>query len=230
MAAPAAPGEEQHRALAAGHPGQPTLAARPADHCAKPQGGPIGDISRRARSPGKGIAPYATHRLRWQRHFMRGLRVLLGGWLVLMAGGAAAQEATPPAAEGAAADEEPTDDEAAAEAATKVGCLDDLSAEGGRRKGVQKRDFLKRMQVEVCGAGRLLRLRPALLHLHRGRGGGLFPQRGPRAGAAGQLRAGEVPAGGALHLLRADPPLRARLGAAGGGGAAVFARSTPSSS
>jgi outer membrane beta-barrel protein len=84
---------------------------------------------------------------------MRGLRVLLGGWLVVMAGEAAAQEAFPPAAEGVAPEEEPTEDEAAAEAATKVGCLDDLSAEGGRRKGVQKRDFLKRMKVEISGLG-----------------------------------------------------------------------------
>ncbi len=83
----------------------------------------------------------------------RGLvKALLGTWLILQAGPTALAADAPAAAE-AAPDEEPAEDEAAAEAATKVGCLDDLSAEGGRRKGVQKRDFLKRMKLEISGLG-----------------------------------------------------------------------------
>jgi len=84
-----------------------------------------------------------------KRVFMRGSRVLIGvGWLLLGGPGAAAAQDTPPAA-AAAPDEEPGEDQLAEESATKVGCLDDLSAEGGRRKGVQKRDFLKRLRAEL---------------------------------------------------------------------------------
>ena len=35
----------------------------------------------------------------------------------------------------------------------RVACLDDLSAEGYQRKGVQKRDFLKRMKFEISAVG-----------------------------------------------------------------------------
>jgi outer membrane beta-barrel protein len=87
---------------------------------------------------------------------MRGSRVLVTAWLgawTVAAGAAAARAGEAPASSDPAPEEEPSEDDAAAEAATRVGCLDDLSAEGGRRKGVQKRDFLKRMRLEISAVG-----------------------------------------------------------------------------
>jgi outer membrane beta-barrel protein len=37
--------------------------------------------------------------------------------------------------------------------AGRIACLDDLSLEGYQRKGVQKRDFIKRMKFEISGVG-----------------------------------------------------------------------------
>jgi outer membrane beta-barrel protein len=44
-------------------------------------------------------------------------------------------------------------DEPEAPPVGRVSCLEELSDEGYRRKGVQKRDFLKRLKVELSGLG-----------------------------------------------------------------------------
>ena len=49
--------------------------------------------------------------------------------------------------------EELPEAEEPAEPPTRVGCLDDVTADGYQRKGVQKRDFLKRRKLEVAGLG-----------------------------------------------------------------------------
>jgi outer membrane beta-barrel protein len=72
-------------------------------------------------------------------------------WLAAgMASPAAAQtapeEAVPLSAEGQQEEAVPP---------TRVTCLDDLSPEGTQRKGVQRRDFLKRHRVEVSALGGL---------------------------------------------------------------------------
>jgi outer membrane beta-barrel protein len=94
---------------------------------------------------------------------MRGVRVLsAGAWVLLWtwaSSGTSARAAPtgdPPPASGPAdpesVEEEPPPEEEA-EPPTRVGCLDDLSADGYRRKGVQKRDFTKRMKGEIAALG-----------------------------------------------------------------------------
>jgi outer membrane beta-barrel protein len=45
------------------------------------------------------------------------------------------------------------EDEAVGPPPTRVSCLEDLSEDGYQRKGVQKRDFLKKMRGELAGVG-----------------------------------------------------------------------------
>ncbi len=83
---------------------------------------------------------------------------MMGGWVLpvacvmgigLVSGGAwAAPEVADPEAE-----EEVVAPEEEGEAPNRVGCLDDLTADGYRRKGVQKRDFLKRGRFELAALG-----------------------------------------------------------------------------
>jgi outer membrane beta-barrel protein len=89
---------------------------------------------------------------------VQGLRagaIFLSGLLVAFAGEARADGGVAAGGGGVqdpeAVEEEPPADEPAPP--TRVGCLDDLTADGYRRKGVQKRDFLKRMRVEVAALG-----------------------------------------------------------------------------
>jgi outer membrane beta-barrel protein len=72
----------------------------------------------------------------------------------------AAPEGNPPARTGENTGEPPADaaaeDEPEADGdgtTTRVGCIDDLSIDGNQRKGVQKRDFTKRLKVEIYGVG-----------------------------------------------------------------------------
>jgi outer membrane beta-barrel protein len=84
---------------------------------------------------------------------MCGVRVLLAGTIVMaLASGPAAAAPEPPAADPESTPEQPPADEET-EPVTRVGCLDDVTPEGAHRKGVQKRDFLKRMKVEVAVLG-----------------------------------------------------------------------------
>jgi outer membrane beta-barrel protein len=72
-----------------------------------------------------------------------------------------AVEGAPPAGNGdgnAPAPGDPGDDEGEPAAdddgtTTRVGCIDDLSVDGYQRKGVQKRDFTKRLKFEIYGVG-----------------------------------------------------------------------------
>jgi outer membrane beta-barrel protein len=83
---------------------------------------------------------------------MRLFCLLVSGGLLALTRPAGAQEAAPPtepAEEAAEADTPPEDDGST----TRIGCIDDLSLEGYQRKGVQKRDFLKRMKFEISGVG-----------------------------------------------------------------------------
>jgi outer membrane beta-barrel protein len=80
------------------------------------------------------------------------------GWLILGLGlGVVGLGARPARAAGGPAD--PTDlpeeegEEATPPAAGRVACLDDLSEDGYRRKGVQKRDFLKRHRLALSAVG-----------------------------------------------------------------------------
>ncbi len=61
-------------------------------------------------------------------------------------------------AQGAAVDpgeETEIDDAAEPASTTRVACLEDADAEGFRRKGVQKKDFTKRLRFELAGVGGL---------------------------------------------------------------------------
>jgi outer membrane beta-barrel protein len=96
---------------------------------------------------------------------MRGVRRLSAGawclvWLVASPGAAARaapagdpgrNPASAPADPESVEEEPPAEGEA--EPPTRVGCLDDLTGDGYRRKGVQKRDFIKRGKGEVAALG-----------------------------------------------------------------------------
>jgi outer membrane beta-barrel protein len=86
---------------------------------------------------------------------MRGVRVLPVSWslalLVLLSAQARAAPETPPVDPESVPEEPPVEQEG--EPPTRVGCLDDLTADGYRRKGVQKRDFIKRMKGEITALG-----------------------------------------------------------------------------
>jgi outer membrane beta-barrel protein len=68
-----------------------------------------------------------------------------------LAMGAAPARAQPPDA--MSAPEIPDTEDKPAVPVGRIACLDDLSLEGYQRKGVQKRDFLKRMKFEISGVG-----------------------------------------------------------------------------
>jgi outer membrane beta-barrel protein len=61
-------------------------------------------------------------------------------------------EADPPE-KGEAATDDPSAEDAPADPGTRVACIDDTSEDGYQRKGVQKRDFLKRGRVELGAVG-----------------------------------------------------------------------------
>jgi outer membrane beta-barrel protein len=85
---------------------------------------------------------------------MLGVRVLslwCSCWLVLSSARAGAAPESPPVDPESVEEQPPAEEEA--EPPTRVGCLDDVTADGYRRKGVQKRDFLKRMRFEVAALG-----------------------------------------------------------------------------
>ena len=71
--------------------------------------------------------------------------------------------------------------------AGRIACLDDLSLEGYQRKGVQKRDFLKRMKFEISGVGGFYASDVLSSTYTAGGALALLPGRGPGPGAAGQL-------------------------------------------
>jgi outer membrane beta-barrel protein len=71
--------------------------------------------------------------------------------LLLLAAGPA-RAADGPTPEDTPLDQEGQDEPPEA-TTTRVACLDDVSEDGYRRKGVQKRDFLKRMKLEITGVG-----------------------------------------------------------------------------
>jgi outer membrane beta-barrel protein len=66
--------------------------------------------------------------------------------------GAAPARAQPPDAMAAPEIPDPKTDQPAVPVG-RIACLDDLSLEGYQRKGVQKRDFIKRMKFEISGVG-----------------------------------------------------------------------------
>jgi outer membrane beta-barrel protein len=77
--------------------------------------------------------------------------VCLHAVAVWPAGAARANQLDP--AEQAVPLEEEGRDEPEAPPAGRVSCLEELSDEGYRRKGVQKRDFLKRLKTEISAVG-----------------------------------------------------------------------------
>jgi outer membrane beta-barrel protein len=81
------------------------------------------------------------------RLFVSTLLCLLASASGPAAAWAAPEDAVPLEAEG--------QQQAAPVPATRVTCLDDLSPEGNQRKGVQKRDFLKRHKLEMSALGGL---------------------------------------------------------------------------
>jgi outer membrane beta-barrel protein len=84
---------------------------------------------------------------------MRGVRVLslwCSGWVVLASARAGAAPEAPPV-DPESVEEQPPDEEA--QPPSRVGCLDDVTGDGYQRKGVQKRDFVKRLRFEVAALG-----------------------------------------------------------------------------
>ena len=79
-----------------------------------------------------------------------------------------------------------------------LACLEGDTADG-KRKGVQRRDFLKTPSFELAGAGRLLRVRRAVVHVQLRRRGRVLPVGGLRPRGAGDAHADQVPAGGAVQ-------------------------------
>lgn len=79
------------------------------------------------------------------------LAVAFGG---LQAAGVGVARAQPPP-DGMTAPELPDEDTTGMVPVGRIACLDDLSLEGYQRKGVQKRDFLKRLRFEISAMGGL---------------------------------------------------------------------------
>jgi outer membrane beta-barrel protein len=73
-------------------------------------------------------------------------------WISVGGRVAAAAEAPDPAEQAVPLEQEGAE-EAAPPTAGRVSCLDELSDDGYRRKGVQKRDFIKRLKLELSGVG-----------------------------------------------------------------------------
>ena len=99
---------------------------------------------------------------------------------------------------------------------------------GGRNRrrqaqGRPARDFLKKPQVRDRGAGRLLRVRRALVHVQLRRRGRVLPVGRLRPRSPGDADADQVPAGGALQLVRRRAALHAQRRLPGHRVAAVVA-------
>ena len=88
---------------------------------------------------------------------------------------------------------------------------------------MQRRDFLKKHRFELSGAGRLLRLRRAVVDLQLRRRARLLPVGGLRPRGAGHAHADAVPPRGAVHRLRSADALPAERRLAGDRLAALVA-------
>ena len=128
------------------------------------------------------------------------------------------------------AEPEETDED---ETGTSLRALSCLEGEGGNdndgaRRGVQKRDFMKRRRVEIAALGGYY-ASDALSSTYVYGGRFRFSLGGLRSRAAGRAQSGCVPAGGTFQLVRPRTPLsvRRRVERAGRGVVVAGSRETP---